>query len=621
MSVNKVRRWSLPAAALGFVLAVSACTGDGAGGAPLGVGGGAPDGGPVPAGAHADGTYTLPHVPSGPAIFLAHPTPYTSYNSTVAGQDTMGNTLVLNQVLADPFVLDADGSHLLNADVMESVTVTSEDPQVVTYRIKPGITWSDGEPWDCDDFYLAWLAASGEAVVRDSEGEPVTDSQGEPQPYFHAARNPGAARATGRCTDDLTFVEIYAAPFADWRGNYAKNSILPAHVVEQQTGVPDITELTPESPSAELRRVAEFWNTGWSGFAPDIMPASGPYRIDGREPGSSVTLSRNDRWAGNRGGPARIVFRTLDGAQGPGGSGGSGGAAAVRGLANQHLNVVVPPADPVLAQRLRRLADQGVVSEVRGGQTVEHLDLNIAHPLFRDPAVRHAVFLCVNRDDITDTVTRRVDPDAQPVGSLAFLPDDRYYEDVYSDLGTGDAEQAKRVLEVAGWTLGPDNVYTKDGRPLTFRISHVPSERHSAVVELIQLHCRAAGIQVIDDPDPELEQRLQRGDYAAALLATQRGPLMSSLASRYQTAGDRNHQNYSDPEVDKALELVQTESSRPARVDALARADRLIAEDHATLPIFQVPELLAYSDSIRGVHPHGWYGVTWNAAEWKVDRA
>jgi MarR-like DNA-binding transcriptional regulator SgrR of sgrS sRNA len=66
---------------------------------------------------------------------------------------------------------------------------------------------------------------------------------------------------------------------------------------------------------------------------------------------------------------------------------------------------------------------------------------------------------------------------------------------------------------------------------------------------------------------------------------------------------------------------VQTESSLQARVDALTRADRLIAEDHATLPMFQVPEMLAFSDSIRGVHLHGWYGVTWNAAEWEVDRA
>lgn len=605
---------SVPGLVLTLVLTLSACTDEGGSGAPVGVGSEAPAG-PSPEGASGDGTYSLPEVPAGPAVFVAHPSPYTSYNSTVAGQHTMGNTLVLNQVLADPFVLDGNGEHLLNTDVMQSVEVTSEDPQVVTYRIKPNIRWSDGAQWDCDDLYLAWLAASGRAVVRNPEGEPVTDPRGEPQSYFDAVRNPGAARAIGQCTDNLTFVETYEAPFADWRGNYAQNAVLPAHVVEQQAGVADITQLTPESALDDLARVADFWNSGWSGLQRNLMPASGPYRFDSAEPGESVTLSRNERWAGNPAGPKRLVLRSLaDGADA------ANGAAAVRGLADQNLSVAVPPADPVVAQRLQRLSDQGVVFGVRGGKTVEHLDLNFAVPLFQDPAVRQAVFECVDRDDLTDKIARPVDPQAQPLGSLMFLPGEPDYEDVYRNQGTGDAERAKQTLEAAGWTLGSENVYTKDGQRLSFRINHTDAPRHSEIVELIQLHCREAGIEVIDDPDPDLrQQRLPDGEFEAALLATERGPLKSSLASRYQTNGDRNYQNYSDPEVDKALELVQIEGIEPARGDALARADRLIAEDHASLPLFQVPSMWAYSDTVRGIHVNGWTGVTWNAAEWEVE--
>ncbi len=608
-SMSIVRGWSAAAAAFVLVLLLSACADEGSAGGSVGVGNEAPSGGPSPEGANGDGTYNLPEVPAGPAIFLAHPSSYTTYNSTIAGEDTIGNTLVLNQVLVDPFVLDGNGAYLGNADVMESVEVTSEDPQVVTYRIKPNIMWSDGVLWDCDDFYLAWLAASGKAVVRDVEGEPIVDPQGEQQPYFDAARNPGAARATGECTDNFTFVETYDAPFADWRGNYAQNAILPAHVVEQQTGTADVTQLTPDSAADDLQRVADFWNSGWNGYEEGIMPASGPYRIDSRRPDGSVTLSRNERWAGNPGGPERMVLSSI-----------ASGEAAVQGLADQNLNVAVPRADAVVAQRLRRLADQGVVFEVDGGRTVEHLDLNFASPLFQDPAVRRALFQCIDRDDITDTLARPIDPQAQPVGSLAYLPGDPGYEDVYSDQGTGDAEAAKQTLEVAGWVLGPDNVYTKNEQRLSLRISHVGAPRQAEIVELMQLHCREAGIEVIDDTDPAfLAERLEQGDYEAALLATQRGPLKSSLASRYQTTGDRNHQDYSDPEVDKALELVQTESNEPARGDALAQADRLIAEDHASLPLFQIPDMWAYSDNVRGVHLNGWAGITWNAAEWEVD--
>lgn len=607
--MTNVRGWSAAAAALGLVLVLSACTEGGDAGGPVGVGDQAPSSGPTPQGANSDGTYNLPDVPAGPAIFLAHPSAYTAYNSTVVGGETIGNTLVLNQVLADPFVLDGNGAYLGNADVMESVEVTSEDPQVVTYRIKPNIMWSDGVLWDCDDFYLAWLAASGEAVERDSDGEPVMNPQGEPQPYFDAARNPGASRATGECTDNFTFVETYDAPFADWRGNYAQNTILPAHVLEEQTGIRDVTELTPDSAAEELRRAADFWNGGWNGYQEAIMPASGPYRIDSREPDGSVTLSRNERWAGSSGGPERMVLSSI-----------ADGDGAVQGLAEQNLNVAVPRADAVVAQRLRRLADEGVVFEVRGGPTVEHLDLNFANPLFQDPAVRRALFQCIDRDDIAATLARPIDPAAQPVDSLTYLPGEPGYEDVYPDQGAGDAGAAKQTLEVAGWVLGPDNVYIKGGQRLSVRISHADAPRQAEIVELMQLHCREAGIEVIDDADAGfLEDGLEQGDFDAALLATQRGPLKSSLASRYQTNGERNHQDYSDPEVDKALELVQTEASEPARGDALSQTDRLIAEDDASLPLFQVPDMWAFSDNVRGVHMNGWAGITWNAAEWEVD--
>ncbi|MQA16201.1 MAG: ABC transporter family substrate-binding protein [Pseudonocardiaceae bacterium] len=606
--MQKLRGLSASAVALAFALVVSACTGGG-----NTAGGEVPDRGRT-AGASAtgdngDGTYNIPESPAGPAVFVAHPTPYTSYNSTTAGADTVGNAVVLNQVLADPFVRDPNGDYLLNADVMQSVTLTSEDPQVVTYKIKPGIRWSDGEAWDCDDFYLAWLAGSGRAVMRDSEGEPVTDPAGDPRTHFDAASTVGTERATGECIDNLTFVETYDAPFADWRGNYARNAILPAHILEREAGIPDITQLTPESAPARLQRAADFWNNGWTGFDEAVMLASGPYQIASREPNRSVTLTRNESWSANRGGPERIVLVGMP----------DGGAAAAA-LADQEVNVVTPRADPVVADQLRRLADQGVVLEVRGGTTTEHLDLGFDNPLFQDPAVRAAFFQCVDRNDLVNQLARRIDPQAQPLGSLMFLPDEPEYAEVYSETGVGDAERAKHLLEAAGWTLGPDNVYAKDGRQLSFRISHTVSPRQAQIVELIQLHCREAGIEVIDDPDPAfLDERLPRGDFDAALLATRRPPLKSSLASLYQTTGARNHLSYSNPEVDKALEIVQIENNEAARMDALASADRAMAEDDVSLPLFQVPDMWAYSDNIEGIHPHGWAGVTWNAAEWEVD--
>lgn len=596
---------SLSAATLGLALVLAACTNDTG---DAGSGGGRAAASATAKGDNGDGTYNAPEVSAGPGIIIAHSSPYTAYNNKTAATNSNGNTLVLNQVLADPFILDGNGQYLLNADVMESAAMRSEDPQVVTYRIKPDITWSDGQAWDCDDFYLAWLAGSGKAILRDPAGQPILDAQGREQEYFRPATTSGYERATGECVDSLTFVETYEAPYADWRSNYIQNTILPAHILERETGIADITQITPDSAAAELQRVADFWNAGWQGFAPDTMPSSGPYHIENWQPGAAVALSHNESWAGNAGGPERIVLASI-----------ADGAVQVRGLGEETLTVVTPPADPALAGMLRGLATRGVIFEVRGGPAREHLDMNLAHPLFGDLAVRRAFALCIDRNDLVERLVRGVDRHAQPLGSLVRLPGAPGYEDVYSDKMTADAEAAKETLERAGWVLAPDGVYTKAGQRLSFGIVHDGGPRQQQIVQLVRQHCRIAGMEIVDGGGlGSLPETLERGAFDVVLLATERAAQGSSLAARYQTSGEQNFQSYSDPEVDDALEAVKVEDDEAARAAALDTVDRLIAEAYASLPLFAVPDMWAYSDIVDGVFRHPSHDVTWNANEWEI---
>ena len=64
-------------------------------------------------------------------------------------------------VLSAATVLDNDGTPLINGDMMDGIDLVSSNPETVQWKIKPGVTWSDGQPWNCKDFYLAYLAGSG----------------------------------------------------------------------------------------------------------------------------------------------------------------------------------------------------------------------------------------------------------------------------------------------------------------------------------------------------------------------------------------------------------------------------------------------------------------------------
>lgn len=604
--VRKSRRFRLVLGVVCLALVVNACgqgtaddRADASGGEPASANAGGDNG---------NGTYAAPDVSSGPTSLVALDSPYTAYNNTTAQMHGPGNTLVLNQVLTDAFVVDGNGAFLLNSDVLESADLTSQDPQVVTYRIKPNVRWSDGEPWDCDDFYLAWLAGSGKAVVRGSDGEPVLNADGTQTAYFRPVTTRGYQWANGECLDDHTFVERYATPYVDWRRNYIQNALLPAHVLERMTGIVDITALGPQSSQEELKKAGDAWNSGWLGFDADTMPASGPYRIDSAPPGGQTVLVRNEKWVGKPGGPDRIVFVPV-----------ADGAAAVQGLQNHQLDVVAPPVDPVLADRLRALTDQGVVFETRGGSSTVNLDLNLARPLFRDADVRAAFAQCIDRNELVDKLVRGVSPTAQPQGSLVFLPGDSNYVDRYADKMPADSRQAQLTLERSGWVLEPDGVYSRQEQRLSFTISHDGSPASSRAVELIRTSCRQAGMEILDGAAADgLADTLAQGGFDAALTTRSLSPPVWSLSDRYGSEGELNYQDYGNPDVDDALGVAQTEYSAAAQGAALMKADRLIADDLVSFPLFQVPIMWSYRNTIGHVFLHGTDGLTWNANEWEV---
>ena len=619
--IGKSRRAPLALGILCLALAVNSCGQSAASGRPNVSGGG-----PASVNASGDngnGTYTAPVVPSGPTVFVAQDSPYTAYNNITAQTHNPGNTLVLNQVLTDPFLVDGNGTFLLNSDVLESAELTSRDPQVVTYRIKPNVRWSDGEPWDCDDFYLAWLANSGKAVVRGPDGEPILDADGARTGYFRPATTRGYRSASGECRDDHTYVETYAAPYVDWRRNYVQNTILPAHILERVTGIADITAVGPESPQADLQKVGDAWNSGWLGFNADTMPASGPYRIESAQTGGQTVLVRNDEWVGNPGGPDRIVFTPV-----------ADGAAAVQGLQNQELDVVAPQknliqqnlmrndlvqADQVLADRLRALTDQGIVFEIRGGSSTVNLDLNLAKPLFQDADVRAAFAQCIDRNELVEQLVHGVIPTAQPQGSLAFLPGDSNYADSYVDKMPADSRKAQLTLEGSGWVLGRDGVYSRQEQRLVFAIVHDGSPTISRAVELIRMHCRQAGMEILDDATPDgLEEALIQGKFNVALTTSSLTPPGWSLADRYGSSGDRNYQDYTNPDVDDALGVAQTEYSESTQTAALKKVDQLISDDLVSFPLFQIPIMWSYRNNIDHVFLHSADGVTWNANEWEL---
>lgn len=596
MSIKKSTLSAL-AAVVSTSLVLSACGGS----SDDGNGGGGTDGnGDVASMAVAKGEsgdeYTSPEVEqTEETVTVSTDNPFTAYNNAAADANNSYNSFALTMVLSGAYKLNGNNKVLLNKDVMESVEITSEDPQVVTWKIKDGITWSDGEAWDCDDFHLAWLAQTGK--VKGEDGADI----------FTAAGTTGYELISKlECPSETEVVTTFDAPYPDYKGLFGIGlDILPAHVLEQNAGVEDVTALTPESDIAELQKVADFWKAEWNGFTADLMPSSAQYKITAFEQNNSVTLERNESWGGPPGGPAKIVLRGI-----------SDQVAQAQALENDEVQVnSMAQPDANAAERLRALSSQGVTFGASPGLAFEHFDLNVENKWLADKAVRQAFFQCVNREDLVEKLIRPVQEDAEPLGSLTFFSSEEGYEDRYAQY-TGDAEAAKKTLEDAGYTFGDDGIATKDGEKVSFRISHTDIPRRKQTVELVQAHCAPAGIEIVDDTDPNfLDSRVSQGDYDVALFAWSAAPFKSSQKSIYISTGGQNWSNWSNPEVDAAFEEATTTLDEAASTAAYQKADQVMADEAWSLPLFQMPNMWAWR-GIDRVYYQSYYGSLWNANEW-----
>ncbi|MDQ3827190.1 MAG: ABC transporter substrate-binding protein, partial [Actinomycetota bacterium] len=184
---------------------------------------------------------------------------------------------------------------------------------------------------------------------------------------------------------------------------------------------------------------------------------------------------------------------------------------------------------------MRELSARGVTFQTRDGPTVEHLDLNLASPLLKDPGVRTAFAQCIDRNKLVDELVRGVRPEAQPLGSLVFLPGDARYEDLYSDKMVADTQKAQVTLERGGWVLGSDGVYSRAGQRLSFAISHDGSPAHSQEVDLIRAQCRQAGMEIANNARPnDLDDAVSHGRFDVVLTASSRTPRAWSAADHYE---------------------------------------------------------------------------------------
>jgi peptide/nickel transport system substrate-binding protein len=236
----------------------------------------------------------------------------------------------------------------------------------------------------------------------------------------------------------------------------------------------------------------------------------------------------------------------------------------------------------------------------------EQLTFNLDNPIMAELAVRQAIATAINIQPLVERLLRPVNPNAQVLGNRIWLTGQQPYQDHTGGYGKGDTQTARHLLERAGWTLGSDGVYAKDGTRLTLRCSTFTGDpRRQAEGELLQAQLADAGIQLRLQNDTSqvlFGEWLPTGDFDIADFAWIGIPFPITGNQDLYRRGERvNYGKFADHTVDTLFDQGLGELD-PARAAAIGnQIDQRLWQQLPSIPLYQLQSLLAWRQELLNV--------------------
>jgi peptide/nickel transport system substrate-binding protein len=487
------------------------------------------------------------------ASFKNNVNPWTSY--------VQGDKDMLTNIYPSLTYLDKDQKP---EPYLADSWTTSSDGLTWTFKIHPGLKWSDGQPLTAKDAAWTFNLIMTNKTAATSNGSLVTQ--------FDKVTAP----------DDTTLVIQTKAPVADMLFNNAAGG--------SQPGIPIVPQHIWESKVNDLAADSNL-----------TLPVVGygPWTLTDYKSAQYATLTANKDFFLGAPKYDKLIYQQYNTPD-----------AAVAALRSGQLN----NASLTAAQRTALQGDKNITTysvlgdlflsiEInRGAKTKSGKPLGTGNPLLTDPKIREAINYGIDRDTLVQKVL-----DGQGVASAAFLP--QQYTDNWQPQTkiTFDPAKANQILDDAGYKKGSDGyrVDAKTGKPLAFRLgTHSDSAQDAQVAEYFVGWMRDIGIKITLQPMSFslLNDNLAKGDWDMLFDRWGTGPNPTYLLSTQTcaTLPDDSGQNgntdsfYCNPEFDKLFNLQTTQVDATARMDTIHQMLQILYTDGNNLVLF-------YANGLFGV--------------------
>jgi peptide/nickel transport system substrate-binding protein len=492
---------------------------------------------------------------------------------------------IMNQVWPTVYVITNDLKPVLDTNYVTSATVTNTSPQTIVYQINPKAVWSDGTPFNADDFIYMWQANSGNPKFTDVGGkayEPASTS-GYNQIKSVTSSNGGK-----------TATVVFSSPFSDWQSIFS--DMMPAHIAKTVG-----------------------FNNGFQTFNAAVKVTGGPFEIQSYTQGQDLVEVRNPKWWGTPAPLDKLIFRFFaDDNQIP------------PALQNSEVNGA-NPAQASLQFKDAIAAIPNLTTDIVPGLEFQHMDFNQANPYLAKLQVRQAIAAGFNRDAMVSRIVGPITSSVKPLNNRIYMPNQPQYTDTSGGAGAFDPNKAKQLLTSAGMTMGADgymhpNFGPQSGKDLTLTISTTSGEPvRSEIEQLFQADMKNVGIKIniqnyspntlFGTVGPKSEYDIIEFAWVSSPFASGNQPIYCSYTNPNLCGENWNH--YANPEVDKLLAQAAATLDQTKAATLYNQADAILWKDMVTLPLFQQPQLNTWTSSYGNVLPNASSsGLTWNAQTW-----
>ncbi len=484
----------------------------------------------------------------------------------------------------------------------------AEDFSSLTFKLKEGVTWSDGKPFTANDirFTWQWITNPNNGANTYDTWLPIADIE---------------------VVDDLTANVTFNNPSPAWFDPFTghRGHIIPSHYWEDDPDHPDAAALNDAFMLKPL--------------------GTGPFVVEKFDVNDQVTMIANENYREeNKPAFSRILIK--------GGGDPAAAARAVFQTGEYHFgwNIQIEPA--MVDELVNETSAGFLVGDP--GTNVERITIQFAdphtevdgqraqkdtpNPVMGDLAVRQAINLCVPRQLIADEFYGLNQPPTANIldGLESFSSPNTSWE--------FDPEKAAGILEEAGWVLDGD-YRAKDGVPCRVVLATTVNAVRQKCQAVIQQACKEAGIEVqLEQIDGAIffdgaagnDQNLTHHYWDMGMWATNATSILPITYMEGWTMGvdgenipqaennfvGGNISRYQNPAYDEKFATFNQMASIEDAFDLLIELNDILIEDVAVIPMiiragdtYGISRLLVPDNIAIGP---GFELTYWNIANWNL---